>query len=351
MCLTAPRLTGKKNVFTHYQEVKRFGLSHIFYQFILPHAWCKVAVMKTIPLLFSTETNVSLVQELLRSGVVREGQAELGYFSDGEISFKLLFDVTAKDTVVVGSTFPPGDNLLKLCIVVNTLKIRGAKSVTAVIPYMGYSKSDTEDKPDLPINSKLFSKFIESAGATKVITIDLHSTLNESYFQIPLVHLTTTSLIASHFNKFDPKDTAIAAPDFGAEKMARKLAKVLDPSEMIVIEKRRPDDTLVQVVKVSGSPEGKTVIIADDMIQSGNTLVAAAKAFIDLGAREIYAFATHMVWNAGGAAKISESGLFKEVVITDTIPKPDGIELPGIFKILSVSGLIASSLSEPGLDE
>jgi ribose-phosphate pyrophosphokinase len=300
--------------------------------------------MKTFPLLFSTETNSQLARQILGSGVVREGQAELSNFRDGEISFELSESVFGKDTIVLGSTFPPAENLIKLFTFINTLKIRGAASVTVIIPYLGYAKSDTEDSTKLPLNSKLFTEFIEVAGATRVITLDLHSHKNESYFHVPMKQLSAVTLAAMYFKKLKLSDIAVAAPDLGGVGCARKFAEQLGLGDVIIIEKTRPSSEQAEVIKVIGDPKEKKVIIIDDLIQTGGTLIAAAKAVKRLEANDVYVFVTHVAWAAGGVNALFESKLFKEIVVTDSIPKPEEIQPADFFTVLPIKELIVSAI-------
>jgi ribose-phosphate pyrophosphokinase len=300
--------------------------------------------MKTFPLLFSTGSNQELVSYILRRGVVREGQAEFSTFKDGEISFELLENVHGKHTIVLGSTFSPTDNLIKLFMAINTLKIHGAASITVIIPYWGYCKSDSEDSTKLPLNSKLFAEFIEQAGATFVITLDLHSKKNENYFHIPLRNLTAIDLAAVHFEKLNMNQVVAAAPDLGGVPNATIFNQQLNLGDVIILEKIRPNDESAEIVKITGEPKGKKVIIIDDLIQTGGTLIAAANAVKKLEATEVYVFATHVDWIAGGIANMANANLFKEVVITDSIPKPDEIELPEGFTILPIADVIVSAI-------
>jgi ribose-phosphate pyrophosphokinase len=300
--------------------------------------------MKTFPLLYSTGTNQALVSNILSRGVVREGQAEFSTFRDGEISFELLENVHGKHTIVLGSTFSPSDNLIKLFIAINTLKIRGAASVTVIIPYWGYCKSDSEDSTKLPLNSKLFAEFIDQAGANRVITLDLHSKKNEKYFHLPLRNLTAIDLAAVYFEKLNMDQVVAAAPDLGGVANASIFNQQLNLGDVIILEKIRPNDESAEIVKITGEPKGKKVIIVDDLIQTGGTLIAAAKAVKQLGATDVYVFATHIEWTAGGIKNMTEENLFKEVVVTDSIPKPDEIELPEGFTVLPIADVIVSAI-------
>lgn len=300
--------------------------------------------MKIFPLLFSTGTNPKLVSFLLRRGVVREGQAEFSTFRDGEIAFELLESVQGKHTIVLGSTFSPADNLIKLFMAINTLKIRGAASVTVIIPYWGYCKSDSEENSKLPLNSKLFAEYIGQAGATRVITLDLHSQKNEKYFRVPLKNLTAIDLAAVYFEKLNMNHVMAATPDLGGFNNASIFTQQLNLGDVIIIEKIRPNDEQAEVVKVTGKPKDKKIIIIDDLIQTGGTLIAAAQALIKLEATDIYVFATHVDWTADGIKNMAEANLFKEVVVTDSIPKPDEVELPSGFTILPIADVILAAI-------
>lgn len=298
--------------------------------------------------MFATGTNQALAKQIAAKAGWEWGKAELDRFADGEVRFVLKEDVAGQESAVLGSTSPPGENLLELVTIINTLKINGAKSVIAVIPYFGYAKSDRVERAGLPVNARLFAQFFKAAGADKVIAVNLHSEAVESFFKLPLVHLSSIPLLADHFARLGEHSAGydlnlmVATPDLGGEKRAREFADFLGVDHVVVVEKRRPADDQAEVVKVRDGVEGKDVVVVDDMVQTGGTLLAAGEALKKMGAKDIYIAVTHFVFSAGAVEKLAAVPYFKEIVITDTITPPEN--LPEKFKVLTVEPLLVNAL-------
>lgn len=295
-------------------------------------------------LLFATNSNPDLAKSLTENKLVL-GKCQVGRYADGEVMIKLDTNVKNENILVLGSSNPPAENLVELLSLINTIKINGAAKVTAVIPYYGYAKSDHTDRPGFPVNARLFANFLKEAGADQVISVNLHSQAVESFFTIPLVHLSAMPLLANHFKTLNIPNLAVATPDQGGADRAKEFAQTLGIDKVIIVEKYRPTHDVAKVVKVIDGAKGKNIILADDMIQTGNTLLAAAKALKDLGALDIYVAATHLVYTGPPVANLSKSDLIKQVVVTNTIPTPKEVTLPEKFHVLDISPLLASRLT------
>ena len=289
-------------------------------------------------LFFSTTNSSHLAVKVRKLAKLTQAKYRLGRFADGEILFYLDEEVSNKVCVVLGSTNSPAENFLEMLTIINTLKLNHAQKIIAVIPYLGYSRSDRV-KPLQPINAKLFIKFLEQAGVDKFITMNLHSPLVEKYFTKPNLHLSFMSTFADEISKLHLKDFSTGTPDLGGTDRALEFAYHLKLSDIVVVEKHRPTDDATEVTKITGDIKGKTIVLVDDMIQTGHTLVNAAIALKKKGAGDIYACATHCVYQAEGIKLLIRASLFKHIFITNTIS--NNIKLPSYVSILDSSPQIA----------
>ncbi len=292
-------------------------------------------------ILFSTNTSLTLARSIASKKGIRLGKCEISRFIDEEISLRLRESVKGKSALVIGSTFPPAENLLELLILINTLKINGAKKITAIIPYFGYSRSDYQYKPGTPINARLMAKLIEAAGAGKVITIDLHSKRIKNFFNIPLTNLSTTKLLAAPFRKMRRGNLSVASPDRGGIGRAKDFAKELGIKSLIKIEKYRPKPEIAKVIKISGTVKNRSVIMVDDMIQSGNTILESAKNLKKAGAKKIYVCATHLAAPSQAINKLNKYKHIEKIAVTDSISHK---KLPKKFAAIEIDDLIANNL-------
>lgn len=294
--------------------------------------------------MFSTSASDHLFQPIL--GQVAEGlrpaQYRLGSFVDGEIMFYLDEPVKGKICFVLGHTSAPAENLLRLLTIVNTLKINGAKAVIPVIPYYGYSRSD-KPKPLQPINARLFAGYLKQAGASRVICLNLHSELDESFFTVPLVHLSAIPLFVESFRDLNIPNTVVATPDRGGTGRALEFARLFGQKEIITVQKSRPSDTTAEIRSIIGDVAGKNVLIVDDMIETGHTLVAAAKALHARGARQIYVAITHCVYPAKGIKLITNTSLYTKILITNSLT--NHIELPNRVSVIDIVPLLAKAIN------
>lgn len=295
-------------------------------------------------LLFATNSNPDLVEEIQKLTGLTLANYRLGRFADGEVSLHLDSPVALKVAFVLGSFYPPAENLIELLTLINTLHINGAAKVVVVIPYLGYGKSDRLDRPSIPVNARLFVQALEMAGADQFITLNLHSQLISRYFRNPHLELSAMDLFAKRLSSLGLTDLTVVTPDQGGIERATVYAKDLGKHDIIVIEKHRPADDETEVVKVNGDVSGKNVILVDDMVQTGKTLITAAAALKQNGAGDIYVAVTHFVYSAGALELLANDNNFKKIFITNSIPTPERTPLPEKFEIVPIQNIIAYAI-------
>ena len=293
---------------------------------------------------FSGRANITLAQKICGKLGIELGKASIQDFADGEIKIKIEENVRGIDVFVVQPTLPPAENLLELLLMIDALKRASAERITAVIPYYGYARQDRKDEPRVPISAKLIADLIVTAGALRVLAVDLHAEQIQGFFNIPVDHLYATPVLVDYFSKSDLSNLSVVAPDTGRANRARGFAKRLgDNIPIAVIDKRRPGPNEAEVVTVIGDINGKDVLIFDDIIDTGNTLIAAAKALKSQGAKKIIACATHPVFSKNSVSKL-EASTITEVTVTDTILLAPAKQSKKIT-VLSVAGLLAEAIS------
>ena len=269
--------------------------------------------------IFTCNSNPKLAQQIADYIGVPLGDSVTTSFSDGEIQIKLNESVRGCDVYVVQSTCDPvNDNLMELLVMVDALKRASAKSINVVIPYYGYARQDRKARSRDPITAKLVANLIETAGAHRVITMDLHATQIQGFFDIPVDHMLGGPILAQYFRSKQMEDVVVVSPDHGGVVRARKLADFLN-APLAIIDKRRPEPNVSEVMNIIGDIKGKTAIIIDDIIDTAGTIVLGANALVDYGVKEVYACCTHPVLSGPAMQRLEESP-FKEVVVTDTIP-------------------------------
>lgn len=270
------------------------------------------------------------------------GNAELNRFPDGEFDLKIKDDVRGSDIFVIQSTSTPVDtHLMELLIFIDCLKRASAERITAVIPYFGYARQDRKAEGRVPITAKLVANLITVAGADRVITLDLHASQIQGFFDIPLDHLYAAPVLIDYFTRLKIPRLTVVSPDVGGVKMARAYAKHLS-SDLAIVDKRRAGPRQLSSIHIIGDIKGKNILIVDDMISTATTLAEAAETLRQFGAKDIYVCASHPVLAAGSLEKLQKAK-FKEVVLTDTIyhnPKT----LSNQIKILSISGILAEAI-------
>jgi len=292
---------------------------------------------------FSGNAHPALAKEICQHLGVPLGQAYVGRFPDGEVRLQILENVRGADVFVIQPTCRPvNDTLMELLILIDAFRRASANRITAVVPYYGYARQDRKDRPRVPISSKLVADLITTAGANRLLALDLHAGQIQGYFNIPVDHLYATPVTVSFFRKLKLKNLVVVSPDPGGVERARAFAKKLK-APLAIIDKRREDANVVEMFNVIGEVSGKNCLIVDDMIDTGGTLVKAAGALAAKGAIKVYACCTHGIFAGDALEKIRDSQL-ELVVTTNSIPLAgEGAENAKI-KVLSVAGLLASAI-------
>ena len=302
---------------------------------------------------FSGNSNPALAEKICASLKVPLGQAKVKTFSDGEIMVEIGENVRGRDIYVVQSTCSPtNNNLMELLIMMDALKRASAATITVVIPYYGYARQDRKAAPRTPITSKLVADLITTAGANRVVTVDLHAGQIQGFFNIPVDNLYAAPVIIDHLKSRFPNEhdkIVMVSPDAGGTERARAFAKRLGCT-LAVIDKRRTAPNVAEVMHLIGDVKGKTAIILDDMIDTAGTLTQAANALKAHGAETIYACATHGVLSGPAIERINNS-VIERIVITDTIPLGEKADQTEKIKVLSVANLLAEAIRRIHEDE
>jgi len=270
-------------------------------------------------MIFSGTANPKLAEEISYYLDTPLSKATINKFSDGEINVQIAESVRGKDVYIVQPTSAPANaNLMELLIMVDALKRSSAKSITAVIPYFGYARQDRKAAPRVPISAKLVADMIETAGVTRVITLDLHAAQIQGFFNIPVDNLYGANLFLNYIKSKNFKNPIIASPDIGGVARARYFAAKLG-LDMVIVDKRREKANEAEVMNVIGDVKGKDVILIDDMVDTAGTMVKGAKALKDLGATSVMACCTHPVLSGPAYDRI-ENGAIDELVVSNSIP-------------------------------
>ncbi len=281
------------------------------------------------------------IAKFLKSKLVN---SSIRKFADGEIYIEINENIRGNSIFIIQSiSSPANDNLMELLLCIDALKRSSAKNITAVIPYFGYARQDRKVVPRTSISAKLVSNLITKAGADRVVTVDLHAGQIQGFFDIPVDNLFSTPIFARHIKKkIKKKDIICVAPDVGGTERARALGKLLNVG-LAIVDKRRPKPGKSQVMNVIGNVKDKTCVIVDDIIDSGGTIVNAAKALKDRGAKEVYVYITHGVLSGEAVRKIKNS-VIKNLVITDTIDNVEKVKNAKNIEVLSISGLMSEAI-------
>src|SRR3954462_6950037 len=267
--------------------------------------------------IFCGTANQPLADEVCAFLGMNRGQALVTRFADGEAYVQIQENVRGADVFVMQPTCRPVDlHLMELLLMMDALKRASAKRITAVIPYYGYARQDRKDKPRVPISSKLVADLLTTAGADRALIVDLHAPQLQGFFNIPVDHLFASPVLVDHFKRMNLPNLTVVSPDAGGVERARFFAKKMDPA-LAIVDKRRSEMNVAEVMNVIGDVEGRTCLIIDDLIDTAGTLVKTARALLDAGAREVHACATHAVLSGPAVERISQSGL-AEVVVTNT---------------------------------
>ena len=271
------------------------------------------------------------------------GQAEVFKFANDNTFVQIRENIRQRDVFIIQPTcYPVNDNLMELLIMIDAFKRASAGRITAVVPYYGYGRTDKKDQPRVPITARLVADLLTAAGADRLLTVDLHAGQIQGFFNIPVDELTTLPLMGQHFADKELQDLVVVAVDIGISKKARDMAERLG-APLAIIEKRRTgNDDQNETMNVIGDVEGKIALTFDDEIDTGGTIVNAAKALSEQGVKEVYACVTHPVLSRN-AAELMANSEFKEVVVTDTIPI-SAEKRNGKFTVLSVAPLLGEAI-------
>ncbi len=271
------------------------------------------------------------------------GQAEVFKFANDNTFVRIRENIRQRDVFIIQPTcYPVNDNLMELLIMIDACKRASAGRITAVIPYYGYGRTDKKDQPRVPITARLVADLLTAAGADRMLTVDLHAGQIQGFFNIPVDELTTLPIMANYFAAKELQDLVVVAVDIGISKKARDMAERLG-APLAIIEKRRTgNDDRNETMNVIGEVEGKIALTFDDEIDTGGTVVNAAKALSEQGVKEVYCCVTHPVLSKN-AAELMANSQFKEVVVSDTIPMPNE-KRNGKFTVLSVAPLLGEAI-------
>ena len=294
--------------------------------------------------IFAGNSNRKLAEDIAKHVGIPMGNSDVATFSDGEISVNIYETVRGADVFVIQSTCSPvNDNLMEMLIMIDAFKRASAGRITAVIPYYGYARQDRKAKARDPITAKLVADLITTAGADRVLTMDLHASQIQGFFSIPVDHLLGVPILAQHYLErgFDNDEMVIVSPDIGSVTRARNIANRLN-APIAIVDKRRPRANVAEVMNIIGDVKGKKALLVDDMVDTAGTLVQGAEALIENGAKEVYACATHGVLSGPAIERIQNSPI-KELVITDTIPLPPEKQIDKI-RVLSVAPIFAEAI-------
>lgn len=267
------------------------------------------------------------------------GRLDIRNFSDGEIWVKFNDNVRGCDVFIIQSTQPPTDNLFELLMCIDAAKRASARKVTAVIPYFGYARQDRKDQPRVAITSKLVANLLTTAGADRIITMDLHAPQIQGFFDIPMDHLYSSVVFVDYLRKKNIPNLAVVSPDIGGIKMARAYAKRLD-AELVLIDKRRPAPNQVEIMNIIGNVAGKNVLIVDDLIDTGGTFCNAIAALREAGAQTVYGATTHPILS-GKAYDLVNGSEVEKLLVCDTVPlKKESSKI----EVMTVAGIFAEAI-------
>ena len=291
---------------------------------------------------FSLNSNKELAEQIAKHIGVGLGKCSVERFSDGEVQINIEESIRGCDVFIIQSTsFPVNEHIMELLIMIDALKRASAKTINIVIPYYGYARQDRKARSREPITAKLVANLLETAGATRVITLDLHAPQIQGFFDIPIDHLMGVPILSDYFEAKGLKDIVIVSPDHGGVTRARKMADRLK-APIAIIDKRRPRPNVAEVMNIVGNIEGKTAILIDDIIDTAGTITLAANALVENGASEVYACCTHPVLSGPAIERIQNSNI-KELVVTNSIVLPEEKKIDKVHE-LSVAPLIGEAI-------
>lgn len=297
--------------------------------------------MNTPVKIFSGSASIYLAEQIAAGYGKALGKISFTRFSDGEFQTAFEESVRGSDMFIIQSTFPPAENLFELLLMIDAAKRASARQIIAVIPYMGFARQDRKDKPRVAIGAKLVANLLTAAGATRIMTMDLHADQIQGFFDVPVDHLYSSSIFIPYIQSLNLSDLTIAAPDMGGSKRANAYSKYLE-ANMAICYKERKTHNKVDKMTLIGDVEGRDVVLIDDIIDTAGTITMAADMIMDRGAKSIRAFCTHPVLSGKAYERIEASKL-TELVVTDTIPLR---QESSKIKVLSVADLFANVVSK-----
>ena len=268
--------------------------------------------------IFACSKSIALAEKIAEKYGTQLGEIKLSYYSDGEFQPSFEESIRGLRVFLIGSTFPNSDNLMELLLMIDAAKRASARHITAVIPYFGWARQDRKDKPRVPIGAKLVANLLQAAGATRIMTMDLHADQIQGFFERPVDHLFASSIFLPYLESLNLDDLCIASPEMGGSKRAYAYSKYLN-CDVVICYKQRKQANIIDTMELIGDVEGKNVVLVDDMVDTAGTLVKAAQIMKERGALSVRAVATHAILS-GNAYERIENSQMEELIVTDTIP-------------------------------
>ena len=301
----------------------------------------KLGYVNTEAKIFSCTQSETLAKEIAKKFGIPMGNVAFSHYSDGEFQPSFEESVRGSRVFLVGSTHPSSENLMELLLMIDAAKRASARHITAVMPYFGWARQDRKDKPRVPIGAKLIAKLLETAGATRIITMDLHADQIQGFFEKPVDHLFASTIFVPYVKSLNLDNLTIASPDMGGSKRAYAYSKFLK-SDVVICYKQREKANVISHMELIGDVKGKNVILVDDMVDTAGTLTKAAEVMRERGALSVRAICTHALLS-GNAYERIENSLLEELIVTDSIPAKK--QSPKI-RVLSCADLFASTMRE-----
>ena len=316
---------------------------------ILPGQPCKLSNMphRELPIgIFTGSSNPALAEQIAEAYGQPLGQLNRVVFSDGELYAKYQESIRGRDLFIVQSTYPNADNWMELFLLIDAAKRASADRINAVVPYFGYARQERKDQPRVPIAAKLMADLLQTSGIDRLLTMDLHASQIQGFFNVPVDHLYASAVFAGYFQKIRLTNLVVVAPDVGAIKMARAYANKLN-ADLAVIDKRRPNPNEAEIMNIIGEVKGRNVLLIDDIIDTAGTLTNAANALRDAGAHEIIAACTHPLLS-GNAYERIESSVLSKLLVTDSVPLR---RTSDCIEVVSVAGMFADAIRRIATDD
>jgi len=293
------------------------------------------------PKIFASSQSVELAKRISESYGMELGRVRKNMFSDGEYQVCFEESIRGRRVFLVGSTNPPSDNLMEMLLMIDAAKRASARHITAVMPYFGWARQDRKDQPRVPIAAKLVAKMLQAAGATRIMTMDLHADQIQGFFEVPVDHLYASTILLPHVEEMNLENITIASPDMGGSKRAYAYSKYLK-CEVVICYKQRKKANVIDTMEVIGNVEGRNVILVDDMVDTAGTLTKAADIMMERGALSVRALTTHAILSGQAYERIDNSSLL-ELIVTDSVPlKKDSSKI----KVVSCAPLFANVMKK-----